>query len=170
MRSDRDRSTAWGQGGNAAEPIRVRGVNADTLQNRRLKWDRVTEEYTPTEEEIEFFEPDKYIAKQLAEGAEAWVIFRQAANRYEEIAGGTGGSTLKFAQVVTTVYAGTSWATPGSGTVQPKDINGLDDGATIDVVNFRPEQFDVGYIIIFDSAQVDGSDRRLLIDGVCAGY
>ncbi len=84
--------------------------------------------------------------------------------------GGGGGSRVQFAEVTVTVTPGTSWATPGSGTVQPKDIEGLDDGPPVGVVNFRPEQFDVGYIVTFDPEQVDSSDRRLLLDGVCAGY
>lgn len=103
MRSDRDRSTAWGQGGNAAEPIRVRGVNADTLQNRRLKWSGSG--YTPTTEVITFYEPGSTTPKTLSEGEETWVIFRSAANRYEEIAGDTGN--VIYAQVVGAVGTGT---------------------------------------------------------------
>lgn len=104
MRSDRTRPTAgWGQGGNAAELIRLRGVNSGTLQNRRLKW--TGSSYSPTTEVIEFFEPDAVVAKQLDEGDETWVIFRQAANRYEEVAGGDSGNVI-YAQAVGAVTSG----------------------------------------------------------------
>lgn len=105
MRSDRTRPRGdWGQGGSAAEPIRVRGVNADTLQNRRLKWSGSG--YTPTTEVITFYEPGSTTPKTLSEGEETWVIFRSAANRYEELAGGDTGNVI-YAQVVGAVGTGT---------------------------------------------------------------
>jgi len=118
---------------------------------------------TSTEMVSDSADGQRIIWKQSGTGSGKWAVVSLGG-------GGSAGSTLQYAEVTTTVTPGTSWATPGTGTVQPKDIDGLNDGSTIDVVNFRPEQFDVGYIVIFDSAQVDGSSRRLLIDGVCARY
>ena len=106
MRSDRTRPRAdWGQGGSAAEPIRVRGVNADTLQNRRLKWSGSG--YSPANEVITFYEAASTTPKTLDEGDETWVIFRSAANRYEELAGGEVAEELDPIQSVITGRSGT---------------------------------------------------------------
>lgn len=85
MRSDKIRPPqSWGQGGSPAEPIRVRGVEGTPEnENRRLKWTEAG--YTPTTEAIVFYEPTSLTPKLLPAGEEAWVIFRAAANRYEEL-------------------------------------------------------------------------------------
>lgn len=89
----------YGQPGGGPHIVRVRGVlisdPSPVLHNRRLKWDG--SDYTPSTDDIEFYEPDATTPKVLSEGEEAWVIWRPSPGRYEELS--TAGGNIIIATV-----------------------------------------------------------------------
>lgn len=88
----------YGQPGGGPQIIRVVAVeiSTDTFENRRAAW--TGSAYLATTEVITFFEPTSLVSKTLGEDEEAWVIWREAAGRWEELAAGesTGDQIIHF--------------------------------------------------------------------------
>lgn len=67
------------------------------------------------------------------------------------VIGGGSGSTLRWGEATTTIAAATSWGSFGSGTVQPKDDAGVNDGSPITVENRFWDSFLNKSIVCYDS-------------------
>ncbi len=65
------------------------------------------------------------------------------------LAGG-GGSSLRWGEATSTISATTAWGSFGSGTVQPKDDAGSNDGSAITVENRFWDSFDNKSIVCYD--------------------
>lgn len=78
--------------------IRVRGVASTPSDvNVRLRW--AGGAYAATAEVIVFYEPTSITPKTLAVGAEAWVIWRPSANRYEELSSTAAPEQIVWAEL-----------------------------------------------------------------------
>lgn len=62
----------------------------------------------------------------------------------------SGGGGLRWGQATTAITAATAWGTYGTGTVQPKDENGDDDGDPITVENWFWDEFDDNSVVCYD--------------------
>jgi hypothetical protein len=74
---------------------------------------------------------------------------RPLPTRRRNRSSGAGGG-LRWGQATTAITAATAWGTYGSGTVQPKDADGADDGDPITVDNWFWDAFDDNSVVCYD--------------------
>ncbi len=87
---------------------------------------------------------------QSADSGEFTILWKESGTGEKwavVLLGGGGVSAFRWAEIVTTVTAGT-WAGPGSGTVQYKRKSGgamVNDGPAVTVANWWPREFLAGW-------------------------